>query len=82
VTLSEALDAAATAFVQIEVHGDQLDSLTPEERRDAHDKAVRLSDRLMSLMAELVSGMAADGADLVDDRGVPRDYSLGVPKTS
>ena len=32
---------------------------------------------LQDVMLPFVAGMAIDGADLVDDRGVPRDYSAG-----
>ena len=63
---------------------DVLAALTPAQRRAAHDRAVRLQDQLVSLMSALVAGMASDGADLVDARGVPRDYSSGAddPSTS
>ena len=38
----------------------------------------------MSFLSTLVAGMASDGADLIDDRGVPRDYSEepGAPSNS
>jgi len=36
---------------------------------------MRLQDRLLSGLSAVVDGMATDGADLVDARGVPRHYS-------
>ena len=54
-----------------------LSSLSPAERRSAHDLVVGLQDQLVALLSALVAGMALDGADLIDDRGVPRDYSAG-----
>ena len=52
-----------------------LERLDPATRRAAHDLGVRIQDRLLHTLSTLVAGMAADGADLVDDRGVPRALS-------
>ncbi len=52
-----------------------FDSLTPGERRAAHDLGVCVQDRVLRCLSRLVEGMARDGADLVDDGGLPRGYS-------
>lgn len=51
--------------------------LDPQQRRDAHQLGCRLQDRVMALLARLVAEMAADGADLVDEGGLPRSYGDG-----
>ena len=51
-----------------------FDELEPLERRAAHDLGVRIQDRLLRALSRLVEGMAADGVDLVDDKGVPSSY--------
>lgn len=51
--------------------------LDPEQRRNAHSLGCRLQDRLVRVLARLVADMAADGADLVDEGGLPRSYSDG-----
>lgn len=48
-----------------------LNALTPLERRDAHDLACRIADRIADTSARLVRDMATDGADLVDATGLP-----------
>lgn len=55
-----------------------LGRLDPATRRAAHDLGVRIQDRLLHTLSTLVAGMAADGADLVDGRGVPRALSGSV----
>ena len=67
----EAVWAAANALPD---HEDAFTSLSPEERRRAHDVGVRCQDRLVRVLARLVQGMAEDGVELVDERGVPKDY--------
>lgn len=56
---------------------DSFDSLTPEQRRAAHDLGVRVQDRVVRALARLAEGMAEDGVELADARGVPVDYSAG-----
>ena len=51
-----------------------FDSLSPEQRRDAHDLGVRVQDRLVRALARLVEGMASDGVELVDEAGLPSGY--------
>ncbi|MBJ95132.1 MAG: hypothetical protein CMP23_11760 [Rickettsiales bacterium] len=55
----------------------QLQELSPAARRDAHAAAGRLQNQLSGIMAQLVEGMAADGADQVDERGLPKAYRGG-----
>ncbi len=75
-TLLESLDAASAALTAADPGDSALAALSPSERRAAHDRAVRIQDQLVSLLSALVRGMADDGADLVDPRGVPKDYAL------
>ena len=63
------------ALARLPIDDAALNSLSPAERRSAHDLVVGLQDQLVALLSALVAGMVIDGADLVDDRGVPRDYS-------
>ena len=72
--LTDALQAAWTAAAALPDDDRAFDSLTPEERRQAHDLGVRVQDRLIRCLARLVEGMAADGADLLDERGLPPGY--------
>jgi len=51
--------------------------LNPEQRRTAHSLGCRLQDRMVRVLARLVADMAEDGADLVDEGGLPRSYSDG-----
>jgi len=57
-----------------------FDDLDPAQRRDAHDIGVRIADRLVHTLARLVAGMAEDGADLVDERGLPRTFEDQGPQ--
>jgi len=72
---SEALlDALARAWAHVRDlpdDDDALAALTPEQRRDAHDLAGRIADRVAATAASLVRDMALDGADLVDGTGLP-----------
>ena len=49
-------------------------NLTPQQRRDAHAMGCRLQDRLLRVLSRLVADMAQDGADLIDEGGLPRSY--------
>jgi hypothetical protein len=51
--------------------------LSPQQRRDAHALGCRLQDRLLVVLSQLVAEMASDGADLVDEGGLPRSYGEG-----
>lgn len=57
-------------------HGADLD---PRTRRAVHDLAVRVQDRVMVLLADLVHDMANDGLELVDQRGVPTVMGVNAP---
>ena len=70
----EALDAVWAATRRLPDDEASFHSLSPHDRRAAHDLGVRAQDRLVRTLARLVEDMARDGADLVDDRGVPSDY--------
>lgn len=48
-----------------------FDSLDPHERRAAHDTGVRIQDRILIALSQLVTGMATDGIELVSGDGVP-----------
>ncbi len=74
-TLPAALDAVWIAAAALPDDEASFDSLDPDARRRAHDVGVRCQDRLVRVLARLVEGMAHDGVELVDERGVPRDYS-------
>lgn len=73
--LIAALDAAWTTALALPDDEAAFDSLTPDERRAAHDLGVRVQDRIVRALARLAEGMANDGVELADDRGVPVDYS-------
>ncbi len=81
-TLDSRLEAVEAAFDSLNLSDGELAQLDPDARRSLHDRLMRLQDRLMSGLSAVVDGMAADGADLVDDRGVPRHYSTGGSGTS
>ena len=51
--------------------------LNPQQRRDAHALGCRLQDRIMGLLSRLVAELADDGADLIDEGGLPRSYGDG-----
>lgn len=72
--LIQALESAWSAVAALPDDEAAFASLTPEERRRAHDLGVRTQDRLVRCLATLVRDMAADGADLLDDRGLPPGY--------
>lgn len=75
--LSAALDRVWEAVLQLPDDDEAFDSLDPDARRAAHDLGVRVQDRLLRCLSQLVEGMAADGAELVDD-GLP-DAFRGPP---
>ncbi len=72
--LTDALQAALAAAAALPDDDDAFDALDPEQRRHAHDLGVRAQDRLVRCLSRLVEGMAADGADLLDERGLPTGY--------
>lgn len=72
--LSDALRAAWTAVAALPDDESSFDRLDPEERRRAHELGARTQDRLVRCLARLVEGMAVDGADLLDERGLPPGY--------
>ncbi len=76
--LEDALDAVWRAVADLPDDDDAFDSLDPEARRRAHDLGQRTQDRMMRCLARLVQGMAADGADLLDERGLPPGYRPGA----
>lgn len=69
--LPAALDALWDAAAVLPDDEPAFASLSPAERRAAHDVGVRVVDRLSRVLARLVEDMATDGADLVDDTGLP-----------
>ncbi len=73
--LPAALDAAWAAMLALPDDDPSFDSLSPEQRRAAHDLGVRVQDRLVRCLARLVEGMASDGADLLDERGLPQGFA-------
>jgi len=75
VRLADALDAVWTAAAALPDDEAAFTELDPDARRRAHDVGVRCQDRLVRVLARLVEGMAEDGVELVDARGVPSDYS-------
>jgi len=75
--LIQALEATWTAARSLPDDDSWFDSLTPDERRAAHDLGIRVQDRLVRALARLVEGMADDGVELIDPRGVPVDYGEG-----
>ncbi len=68
------LEAVWQAVAALPDDPESFDALTPDERRRAHDLGVRAQDRLVRCLATLVEGMAADGAELIDERGLPPGY--------
>ncbi len=53
--------------------------LSPDARREAHDRGQRSQDRLVRVLAQLVADMANDGAELVDQGGRPEVFGAGSP---
>ncbi len=78
--LPAALDAAWAVMLALPDDDVSFDSLSPDQRRAAHDLGVRVQDRLVRCLARLVEGMATDGADLLDERGLPQ--SVGARASS
>lgn len=76
-TVTLALDAVWAAALTLPDDEESFRSLTPDERRAAHDLGVRVQDRVVRALSRLVEGMAEDGVELVDDRGVLIDYGAG-----
>jgi hypothetical protein len=72
VDLLKALDEVREAVDRLPDEGAAFDALDPDQRRDAHALGCRIQDRLVRALARLVAGMAADGADLIDEEGNPR----------
>ena len=69
--LTGALDELWQAAARLPDDDEAFDALDPKQRREAHDLGCRIQDRLVRALATLAAGMAADGADLVDGRGLP-----------
>ena len=78
--LLPALEAVWDAVAALPDDEAAFTSLDPDARRHAHGVGVRCQDRLVRALSRLVEGMAEDGVELVDDRGVPLDY--GAPPKS
>jgi hypothetical protein len=76
--LTDGLRAAWEAVAALPDDDAAFDALDPDARRRAHDLGVRAQDRLVRCLARLVEGMARDGADLLDERGLPPGYR-GAP---
>ena len=70
----DALQAVWEAVAALPDDPESFDALSPDDRRRAHDLGVRCQDRLVRCLATLVEGMAADGAELLDERGLPPGY--------
>ncbi len=70
----------ACAALPTEEHA--FDSLDPAARRSAHDLGVRIQDRLLSTLSQLVVGMTTDGVELVSDTGVPLALNPAAPQSS
>jgi hypothetical protein len=81
VSLPDALDAAWMAVAALPDDDQAFDSLDPAARRRAHDVGVRVQDRLVRCLSRLVEGMAADGAELLDERGLPPGYRESSPNS-
>jgi hypothetical protein len=70
-TLQHALEEVWQACLQLPTDPTSFEALSPEQRRQAHDLGVRVQDRLLLSLSQLVEGMATDGVELVGDDGVP-----------
>lgn len=77
--LRAALDEVWEACLRLPTDEESYDELDPMERRAAHDLGVRVQDRLMNSLSRLVEGMARDGAELVDEAGLPEAFSPAEP---
>ncbi len=80
--LRPALEAAWAAAAALPDDDPSFDSLTPHERRELHDLGVRTQDRLVRCLARLTQGMAEDGADLLDERGLPHGFGARASSAS
>ena len=68
--LERSLQGVWEACKQLPEDAACFNELDPQERRAAHDLGVRIQDRLMATLAELVVGMTQDGVELVGSNGV------------
>ncbi|HCP48249.1 MAG TPA: hypothetical protein DIU15_19575 [Deltaproteobacteria bacterium] len=68
--LEQVLQETWEAALRLPDDDSSFDSLSPTERRRAHDLGVRVQDRVTRALARLVEGMARDGAELVDEAGL------------
>jgi hypothetical protein len=73
-SLRAALEAVESA-TRLLPESEAAFALSPAERRRLHDLGVRIQDRLLDALSQLVADMARDGADLLDGVGLPRSYS-------
>jgi len=77
--LHAGLDDVWQACLALPTDEHSFDSLDPAARRAAHDLGVRIQDRLLSTLSQLVIGMATDGVELVSDTGVPAVLDPDAP---
>lgn len=68
--LEQVLQDSWETILQLPDDDAAFDRLSPSQRRQAHDLGVRCQDRLTRALARLVGGMAADGVELVDEKGL------------
>ena len=80
--LQAGLDHVWQACLRLPIDDSAFDSLSPSERREAHDMGVRIQDRLLVSLSRLVDGMTADGVELVGQDGVPLVLRAGDPSAS
>lgn len=80
--LQAGLDDVWQACLALPTDEHTFDSLDPAARRAAHDLGVRIQDRLLSTLSQLVIGMATDGVELVSDTGVPLVLNPAAPQSS
>jgi hypothetical protein len=73
--LQAKLDDVWQACLDLPISEAAFDSLDPHERRQAHDTGVRIQDRILITLSQLVTGMASDGIELVSVDGVPQVLS-------
>ena len=72
--LQRALGEVWLAVLELPQDGASFEAIDPQQRRDAHDLGVRIQDRLLGCLTQLVEGMATDGVELVDGQGVPTAF--------
>jgi len=75
--LIAALDSLQRQVSELADDDTLFSELSAEQRRDAHAQGCRIQDRLLAVLSQLVAEMASDGADLVDEGGLPRSYGEG-----